>query len=131
MHFDELELDQVVRIIEWEHDRPDHWASEMDEWCGEVVTISDLITETEEIYIMEDEGEWTWYASDFEPYQRLSEDNPNVRYRRVLHERRVAEWRKIAQQNKKKKSEGAKREREERKKAQFAWAYGSRYGLSD
>ena len=91
MDIEEISVGQVVRIINWpEHawgHRPDHWAEDgaMDEWCGAVVTISDIIEESGEIYIEDDEGEWQWWPSDFEHYHTLPPDDPNMQFKHHRH----------------------------------------------
>jgi len=77
----ELEVGMEVRIICWDH-KPEHWSMDMAEWQGEVVTISDCEGDDNDtyVYIEEDEGEWTWQTWDFEPYSRLSRNNPNILY---------------------------------------------------
>lgn len=90
MKFDDLHIGMRVRIIDWmEIDgyRPDHWQHEgyMDDWCGEEVTISDMVKGTGNIYIEEDDGDWQWYAEDFEDLMQLPDDDPNIQF--VNHRR--------------------------------------------
>jgi hypothetical protein len=96
VEFSDIEVGQIVRIIDWPNMdgyRPDHWSPEMDEWCGAEVEICDADPDTEEIFICEDEGNWQWYASDFDPVCRLALDDPNIRFKAEKHNRRIDEIR--------------------------------------
>ncbi len=90
MEFDDLHIGMRVRIIDWmeiDGHRPDHWQYEgyMDDWCGEEVTISDMVKGTGNIYIEEDDGDWQWYVEDFENLTQLPDDDPNIQF--VNHKR--------------------------------------------
>ncbi len=90
MEFDDLHIGMRVRIIDWmEIDgcRPEHWQYEgyMDDWCGEEVTISEMVKGSGNIYIEEDDGDWQWYGEDFEDLDQLPVDDPNVQF--VNHRR--------------------------------------------
>lgn len=83
MVYNEIIAGIQVVIIDFggkDSDRPKHWSSEMDEWQGAAVTISDC--DGEYVYISEDEGEWSWLPSDFEPYSHLDFNDPNLSYKR-------------------------------------------------
>ena len=83
MNIREFELGMEVKIICW-GERPEHWSSEMDHWQGKIVTISNWDNGLDNdtfVYIEEDGGEWTWQTWDFELYNNLSKNNPNVLYR--------------------------------------------------
>jgi len=88
----DFEAGMTVRIIVWA-DRPEHWAEEMDDWQGEIVTISDYSLNSEDVFIEEDEGEWQWAPWDFEPLHTLEKNNPNVLYKNHKQEAFFAEWR--------------------------------------
>lgn len=95
MRIDDLHPGLQVYIIEWFDERPEHWSEEgdMDEWQGQVVTISEVYEDSEEIFIEDDEHCWQWHPWDFEPYCNLSQDDPNIRYRLHKHETRMAKLR--------------------------------------
>lgn len=85
MEFDDLHIGMRVRIHDWLENgafRPDHWQQEgeMDEWCGEEVTISNMSESSSYIHIEEDDEYWQWYPEDFEDAVLLSADNPNVKF---------------------------------------------------
>lgn len=84
MELGELFIGRRVRVYDWighSEDRPEHWndAGEMDAYCGKVVTI-DYIDEVE-VYIREDGNEFYWLAEDFDPYDDLSANDPNTRFK--------------------------------------------------
>ena len=87
METEDISPGMVVRIISWNKHRPDHWEEygEMDGWRGAVVTIAEVM-DSEEIYLEDDEGQWQWYAWDFEPFHVLPEDDPNMKYKRHKRE---------------------------------------------
>jgi hypothetical protein len=96
MDFEDLYPGMKVRIIDWLSEdgcRPDHWQEEgeMDEWCNEIVTIYELISENEHVYIEEDGGDWQWYPEDFEHVHRLPKDDPNVQFPIHQHHKRMEE----------------------------------------
>ena len=95
MELDELYEGLEVKITDWSEsgERPDHWVAQMDEWIGETVTISKVSTigRSNSIFIEEDQQEWQWYPWDFEPYEHLATDNPNIMYRAHKQEKRTAE----------------------------------------
>jgi hypothetical protein len=94
MRFKDLEVGMPVVVIEHggDPDRPEHWSTDMDEWQGAVVTISDF--DSDYVYIKEDEGAWSWYPDDFDPYCGLKSDNPNMQYKRRKQDRRMEDMRK-------------------------------------
>lgn len=93
MRFRDIEMDMVVRIIDFGGNSPSHWAlgGEMHEWQGEKVTIVDF-NDDEEVFIEEDEGKWQWFASDFEPCNPLRSDNPNIKYKQHKRDMQRMRW---------------------------------------
>jgi hypothetical protein len=97
MEPDDIYSGMIVRVIVWDY-RPDHWEEEgrMDDWQGAVVTVADFISDVEEVYIEDDEGEWIWYPSDFEIYHTLPQTDPNILYKKVKHQAWIDELRRKA-----------------------------------
>ena len=79
MDIDDLYKDMIVKVIVYDDFRPEHWSPE-------VVTISGVNHDTEEIYIYEDDGAWQWFPWDFEPYHMLKRDDPNSIFKRFQRE---------------------------------------------
>lgn len=106
MLFEDLHTNMVVRIINYEedgNDRPDHWESDMDEWQGAVVTIA-YLEKDERVFIDEDEGEWQWYPWDFEFYDNLDFNDPNLTFKRhkkdLIMKEITKRWEKNREKNK-------------------------------
>jgi len=94
MRFKDLEVGMTVVVIDFgdsDYDRPEHWSPEMDEWQGAVVSIASF--DSEYVYIAEDEGAWSWYSDDFNPYCNLKLDNPNILYRNHKRDRAIDKMR--------------------------------------
>lgn len=102
MRVEDLHPGLRVRIINFddhEGHRPDHWCDEgsMDEWQAEIVTIYSVEKESEYVTIEEDDGSWQWYPWDFEPYDNLKKDDPNVQYKQQKDQLKLNSlWEKIA-----------------------------------
>ena len=116
MLYEDLMIGMTVRIIDYEEydsNRPEHWAPEMDEWQGAVVTIHHLVANDSRVFIEEDKQEWQWYPWDFESHETLEYDNPNIIYREVKRDRFIDELRA-----------GWVKQQEERKKGKSIWPEG-------
>lgn len=87
MEFDDLQVGMSVRVINWQKYPPEHWAEEMNEWCGAIVTIMEVSRYEEYVYIEEDGGEWQWYPWDFEFHHRLKPNDPNRLFNQQKHYR--------------------------------------------
>ena len=97
MDIKDLRAGDVVKVISWEHERPEHWEEygEMDDWCGAVVTIAEVL-DSDEIFLEDDEGKWQWYPWDFEAVFRLPDNNPNVLYKSWAWQKKIAKLKKKA-----------------------------------
>ncbi len=94
MHYNDIDYEMQLVVIDWREttgQRPEHWAVEMDAWCGMTVTVADL--DGDYVYLEEDEGEWSWNPEDFVPVKRLPQENPNVMFKVRKNQRLIEKFR--------------------------------------
>ena len=83
MRYDDVYEGQKVLVWDWREeydDPPDHWNEVMEDYVGAIVTIA-FVDKDGYVKIEEDNGNHLWAPDDFDPYQTLSHDDPNIRFK--------------------------------------------------
>ena len=102
MNYDEMFAGMKVVVWDWSEeydDPPDHWADGMDDYIGAVVTVSKVLGNGG-IHIFEDDGEWMWDPGDFDYYECLPYNNPNITFRRSVQQKKYEEMKKENERHK-------------------------------